>query len=366
MNKIDFRNLNKIPVRTKEWLKVNCITLNNYELLNAKDFNGTNIIGVFDKVKIKKIDKNDLKYKEIKFQYGVGEDLIKQGENDFNVGILIQISSDTEVQEPIVIEFKIDKENNFLADYLIIEAEENSKANIIIKYNSLDDSPAYHNGICKVIAKNNSSIQLVKVNMLNHRAIHLDSNVSVIQENGSVDFVSVDLGGQYSITNYHGDLIGKGGVSKINSFYLGDKERKIDINYIVSHKGEGTKSEMFSKGALKDFSKKTFRGTLEFKKGASKSKGLEDEYCMILSKTSKSIAIPLLLCDEDDVSGEHSASSGKIDENKLFYLMSRGLSYDEARVLIVQAAFNPIIDMVSSEELKAEILDEVNRRIVNE
>lgn len=86
----------------------------------------------------------------------------------------------------------------------------------------------------------------------------------------------------------------------------------------------------------------------------------------MLSKEAKAKAMPLLLCEEENVSGEHAASSGKIDEDKLFYLMTRGLSFDEARRLIVQATFNPIIDKVGDEAIISEIVNEIDRRLINE
>ena len=87
---------------------------------------------------------------------------------------------------------------------------------------------------------------------------------------------------------------------------------------------------------------------------------------MLLSKKAKSKAVPLLLCEEDDVSGEHAAASGKIDENKLFYLMSRGLNYNDARRIIIEGAFNPIIDKISSEEIRTEILAKIKECLDNE
>ena len=74
-----------------------------------------------------------------------------------------------------------------------------------------------------------------------------------------------------------------------------------------------------------------------------KSKGNENEFCILLSDKAKSLALPMLLCTEDDVEGNHSTASGKVDNKDLFYIMSRGLSYKEAIRLIVKAKFNQII-----------------------
>ena len=84
---------------------------------------------------------------------------------------------------------------------------------------------------------------------------------------------------------------------------------------------------------------------------------------MLLSDTAKSIALPMLLCTEDDVEGEHSTSSGKADEKELFYIMSRGLSHKEAIKLIVKAKFYSLIEKISEEELRQEVIDEIDRRL---
>ena len=138
------------------------------------------------------------------------------------------------------------------------------------------------------------------------------------------------------------------------------------MNYVVTHRGIRSNSQITTRGALKGEASKVFRGTIDFKRGASKSKGAEDEYCMILSPKVKAKALPLLLCDEDDVSGEHAAASGKIDENKLFYLMSRGLDYNDARRVIIEGAFNPIIDKIVDESTRNEILVAIKECLDNE
>lgn len=94
-----------------------------------------------------------------------------------------------------------------------------------------------------------------------------------------------------------------------------------------------------------------------------KAKGDENEFCMLLSDKAKSIALPMLLCTEDDVEGNHSTASGKVDANDLFYIMSRGIEYKEAIKLIVRARFHKIIENIKDEDIKQEILQEIDRRL---
>ena len=84
---------------------------------------------------------------------------------------------------------------------------------------------------------------------------------------------------------------------------------------------------------------------------------------MLLSDTAKSMALPMLLCSEEEVEGNHATSSGKIDEKELFYIMSRGFELKEAMKLIVRAKFNKILEDMQDDELKEEIIQEIDKRL---
>lgn len=116
-------------------------------------------------------------------------------------------------------------------------------------------------------------------------------------------------------------------------------------------------------GALKDNSKKHFKGTIDFKKGSKKAKGNENEFCMLLSDKARSIALPMLLCKEEDIEGNHSTAAGKIDEKMLFYITSRGFSRNDAMKLVVRARFNKILEKIKNQTLKEEILNEIDTRL---
>lgn len=116
-------------------------------------------------------------------------------------------------------------------------------------------------------------------------------------------------------------------------------------------------------GALKEQAKKHFKGTIDFKKGAKKAKGNENEFCMLLSDTAKSIALPMLLCSEEEVEGNHSTASGKIDEKLLFYIMSRGFDKQQAMKLIVKAKFHKILQKINDDKLREGIINEIDLRL---
>ena len=120
-------------------------------------------------------------------------------------------------------------------------------------------------------------------------------------------------------------------------------DETFDLNYIGGLYGQKSNIDIEVQGALKDNAKKHFKGTIDFKKGCKRATGNENENCMLLSDTAKSLALPMLLCSEEDVEGNHSSSAGKIGEKELFYIMSRGFELKEAMKLMVRAKFNKIL-----------------------
>mgnify|MGYP000251411645 CR=1 FL=1 len=107
----------------------------------------------------------------------------------------------------------------------------------------------------------------------------------------------------------------------------------------------------------------TVGAAIAIKKGCKKATGNENEFCTLLSDKAKSIALPMLLCSEEVVEGNHSSAAGKVEEKELFYIMSRGFNLKEAMKLIVKAKFNKIIENIINERLKEEILEEIDKRL---
>ncbi|MBQ6758799.1 MAG: SufD family Fe-S cluster assembly protein [Selenomonadaceae bacterium] len=178
-----------------------------------------------------------------------------------------------------------------------------------------------------------------------------------------VEFISADLGrGDYS-ADVEIDLLGDDSVADLEAVYFGDAERKLDFNYVIRQHGKRTSANMNVRGALTDKSDKIFRGTLDFKRGAKNSTGRELEEVIILSEGTRNRSVPLMLAAEDQIDGHHAVSVGRLDEEKIFYLMSRGLDKSAAERLIVEAAFNPVIEKIPDENLRVELLETLQSRL---
>lgn len=348
--------LNQTPIRTSRNYGINHIKLENIEIPEfVNDFNGLKITGDIDKFTIS----NDKRKNEIK--YGNGEILINQINKISNQDIQIKVQNTS--QKEIELDFNFSKENKDLIDNILIDIEEKARGTVIIKYSAKEDSTYYHNGQIKLIAKKGSKVNVILLNMLNNQSNHFLSIENFVEEQADVNYTVVDFGGKNSITNYYTNLKGNESNNKVNTIYLGNKDQVIDLNYIAEVYGEKSNIEMNLKGAINDTAKKHFKGTIDFKTGCKKAKGSENEYCTILSENAKSIALPMLLCTEEEVEGEHSAAAGKIDPKQLFYIMSRGFDVCDAQKLIIRAGFNEVLESIGKEELREEILGKINQKL---
>lgn len=192
----------------------------------------------------------------------------------------------------------------------------------------------------------------------------LDWHLNIeLKEDARLELITIYLGKGKNKENIEIHLNGDSSKCELKSGYLIDEQTTHQMNYDVFHRGKRTISNVVVKGALQDDAHKNFKGNLYFKQGAKGARGSEIEEAILLSPTAKSYAIPALWCDEDDIMGNHSASSGKLSKDKLFYLMSRGLSEDQSKCLMVEAELHPILSEIQDEALRERISEEISRRI---
>ena len=348
--------LNETPVRTSKNFKINNIKLENINIPEIfEEFKNVKVSYVSSKVNI------DSNVKKANLKYGLGDYFVSQinETSNYKSNIVVNSKTDKEVE----FDFIFDKQNLNLTEHIEITAEESSKASFIFKYETEKDVEAYHNGLIKVTAKKSSVINLIIVNFMNELSNNFLSIENNLEDNSKINYHIIDFGGKSSITNYYSNITGENADNQLSTIYLGRNNQVFDLNYIGELYGKKSNINIEVQGALKDNAKKHFKGTIDFKKGCKKATGNESENCMLLSNTAKSLALPMLLCSEEDVEGNHSTSSGKVGEKELFYIMSRGFELKEAMKLMVRAKFNKILEEIKNEEIKANILDEIDIRL---
>lgn len=179
-------------------------------------------------------------------------------------------------------------------------------------------------------------------------------------EDSSFQLISVLLGKGDVYLDSRVELTGDRGEFNADVGYLGQLSQTVDINLIVNHYGKNTSSLIAANGALTDRAKKIFRGTIDFKKGSSDSVGTENETVLMLSDDAVNKTVPLILCAEENVEGNHGATIGDLDDDTLFYFESRGIDRNHAQTMMARAAIERLARLSGSDGFEKQIIDELN------
>lgn len=309
---------------------------------------------------------SDKKVKELKefenMTYGVSREILninKEYENLYRY----YSSDNNDFKNYNVVKFEISEENPQLFDNHDIVADNGKKLRIILDYTGKDSNEKLRSSLIRILAHENSEVDLFIVNRDDFNTTSIESIAVYAEENAKVNICQYELGSSKLYTNFQADLVGKNSKLDVNSVYFGCRENELNMVYNVFHYGEKSLSNVVVNGALKDHAYKNFKSNLDFKEGSSASKGSEEEYAILLDEKVTAISVPLLLCHEDDVEGNHAASAGKIDQEQLFYIMTRGFSEEEAAALIIESKFSGAIDRLGNEELERLVWDMVYKTV---
>ena len=327
--------LNETPIRTSNNFKINDFIVD----LDIKKDN-------FSKYEISNINYNESIKDNFNSKIGLTDDKY--------------LNIDIDAKDNIMIKNTFN-ESNYLVSQININLKENINSNIIILYKS--EKEVFNNSKIVINAKKNSKSNISIINLLNNDSKSLISIENTEEDNSDVTINFIDLGGNLKISNYYGKLDGINSKNNFNNIYMGINDDKIDMNYYLANNNKNTTGYILSNGSLDNNSHKAFKGTIDFIEGSSKSIGEENENCIMLSDTCISRSLPILLCHEEDVQGAHGVSTGKIDESKLFYLMSKGISEKEAKKLIINANFNDIINEITNEEIRQLVTEVIDNKL---
>ena len=198
-------------------------------------------------------------------------------------------------------------------------------------------------GQVEVTVGENATVRLVQLLCPEQGAV-LRHEVRVqCGQKGQFQMITVLLGTGDVYADQQAQLLGDGSGFTADMAYLAAGTRRVDINLAVDHFGRDTTSVIQADGALLDGAQKTFRGTIDFKRGSSGAVGSENETVLLLGDRVVNKTVPLILCAEENVDGSHGATIGELDEDTRFYFESRGIDREKAESMLARAAVERLI-----------------------
>ena len=332
--------INKMPSPTWSWLKMNKaeVSLGNDIENFLPDFKvGAGVV-----------------YNEAGFEGATELPELSSGTgiviDDNYIPVGISVPAGKKISEPVVLTY------NFAARMTaytgqVIKAGKDSELTVIILSSSDDNAQGQQIVDTKIFADDGAKVRVIKVQLLGNNFVQLDDTASYVSEKAYVDVVHVVLGGKETYVGVGSNL--KGYKSSFNSelAYYCRNEQILDMNYVVLQYGKKSECCMNVRGTVTDKSKKTYRGTIDFKQGCAGAVGQEQEETLILSPDVVNNSIPVILCDEEDVSGEHGASIGRLGDDVLFYMQSRGIDAKSAERVLARAKVQAVVSMINDADV---------------
>ena len=288
-----------------------------------------------------------------RIECGMGQEVTDYVESQAFKSDFYNVPARTKREEPIVV--AVSAAQNQCANTGII-VREGAEATVVIATfagDANDDAPASSDAnddalptsaaLTRIVVEASAKLHLIEMLGVNEGQQHLESVGLEIHQNAAVDVKQYALGGSTIGLGLTANLVGARARLDLNNRYHATHEETLDINHLVRMRGTSTRAQLTESGVLNEAAKKTLRATIDLVRGAKDAQGNEIETVMILGDDVVNKTMPVILCDEDDVAGNHGATIGSVSPEQLDYLAARGLSHQAAEQMFIRALFEDAI-----------------------
>ncbi len=274
-------------------------------------------------------------------------------------GSFVYVPKGVEVDMPLNAYFRINAQNMGQFERTLIIAEEGSKVHYIEGCTApVYSTESLHCAVVEVIAKSNATIRYTTLQNWSNDVYNLVTKRAHAYEHAVVEWVDANIGSKLTMKYPSVYLLGKGAKADLLSVAFAGKGQHQDTGAKAVHLAPNTTSRIISKSISKDDGRTSYRGLLYIAKGAKNVKSTVRCDALLIDEHSRTDTYPYIEVNEDDATITHEASVGKIGEEQVFYLMSRGFSEQEALNYIVSGFLE-----VFTKELPMEYAVEFNRLI---
>lgn len=251
-------------------------------------------------------------------------------------GIFVYVPRGVRLDNPIRITRWVSEAGAAFFSRTLIVAEATSQVSYVDEILSDDmESQTLASSAVEVITKDGAQVQYVALQRMGRGAFYQSQQRTLAGRDSTLDTLNVSLGASVSRVDLNARLMGPGANSDMLGLYFGDADQHFDHNTSQNHVAPHARSDLLYKGALDDDSRAVFRGIIRVHPGAQQTDAYQTNRNLLLSGEARADSLPNLEIEADDVKCSHGATVGQLDEDHLFYLMSRGLSRERAERLVV-------------------------------
>ena len=262
-----------------------------------------------------------------------------------------EVPADVAEVQPLLLDYAY-AQNSLQAGAVAVKAGKNSEITVIEDFASDREASGQAAVSTRLYLEEGAKLRLIQVQRLGSDFTFMNDIGALCEEKASLEVIQLILGGKSSVNT--------------DTAYIVDGEGRLDMNYVALHEGKKTQSNMQAGGVLRDHAFKLYRGTIDFKWGAKGAVGNEKEDVLLLSNDVVNQTIPLILCAEEDVEGNHGATIGKLDDELLFYLESRGMNREQIYEMMAMAKVDAVCRKIPDASTQAKVQKFLGRAVEEE
>ena len=363
-----FSDLKSIINKNIKELKFGFNTIENksYNLKFIKNFEHSKIVilnGEFLSADILDIDKNKI---EIKNENLIFSESLNEPLNNLNKAfasrlIKLNVLEGKIVEKPLVIYHicDLDSKTNLVNTRFELTLHKNSSLSTLNLFEDKSVS-GFNNHNFNILINKNSNLKNYIFDLNKNQNLRYSfTNIDIYENSNSENFI-YSSGSKFSKYEINTNLKEKYSSAFINGIINLDKNNHHEIKTNINHLAENTKSYQLIKSVLNDKSTGVYQGKIFVNDQAQKTDGYQLSKALLLNENTEFNGKPELEIYADDVKCSHGSTSGNLDENSIFYLMSRGLNYDQAKKLLIDGFINDVIEKITNIEIQKYLKEAIN------
>lgn len=282
-----------------------------------------------------------------------------------NGGVFVYVPKEVEVEIPLQAIYWQENHEIALFNHVIVVAEQDSSVTYVENYVSEnDDSETVSNIIAEVFAEKNAKVSFGAVDNFGAATTSYINRRSIGQENSELDWALGQMNEGRTVSENESHLVGRFAKADAKTVTVGRGRQIQNFTAETVHYGKDTDGLITQRGIMQERSVAIFNAIGDIKHGATRANAEQESRVLMLSDRARGDANPILLIDEDDVTAGHAASLGRVDEMQLYYLMSRGITQEEAERLIILGFLEPVVKILPIETIKDQLRHLIERKIV--
>ncbi len=229
-----------------------------------------------------------------------------------------------------------------------------------------ENADSLHVGLVEILLEQNAHLRFVELQSWGQHVWNFSHERVQVGRDATIDWIFGAVGSKLTKNFSELDLVGEGATGRMSGFYFTNDHQHLDHDTQQNHLAPHTTSDLLFKGALKGKSRSVWQGMIYVAPGAQKTDGYQANRNLVLSDEARADSIPGLEICADDVRCTHGATVGKLEEEPLFYLRSRGIPRTEAEKLLVEGFFDPIMQRIPFEGVRERFQKAIEEKLASE